>query len=163
MLRILLIALVILFTGFIFSQSLVEGDASTEVSQGAELAVNGVLAKLGLALRLSEHLLRKMAHFAEYAALGILLMLTLRLFVQRVRERLAWPLLLGLMVAVVDETIQAYVPGRSSQVTDVILDFSGVAAGLALGWVVFLVVRRIWRAVTQRRLNKEQVTAAQKD
>lgn len=35
----------------------------------------------------------------------------------------------GLLVALTDETIQLFVPGRSGQVTDVWLDFLGILAG----------------------------------
>ena len=45
---------------------------------------------------------------------------------------LAYALLIGLLTAVIDENIQLYSIGRSGQVTDVLLDFSGTIAGVVI-------------------------------
>ena len=55
---------------------------------------------------------------------------------------LGWPLLAGLMTALTDETIQLFSPGRSSQVTDVWIDFAGVVTGTLLAFLVQAIVRR---------------------
>lgn len=78
---------------------------------------------------LTEHLLRKLAHFAEFAILGVFLGKSLRGPVTRM-------LLVGLLCALCDETIQLFVVGRSSQVSDVWVDFSGILAAAALLWVL---------------------------
>ncbi len=41
----------------------------------------------------------------------------------------------GVLTALTDETIQIFSAGRSSQVTDVWLDFAGVLAGILVGLV----------------------------
>ena len=41
----------------------------------------------------------------------------------------------------IDETIQLYVPGRTSSVKDVLLDFSGVLAGLFVAFLILLFFR----------------------
>ena len=41
-----------------------------------------------------------------------------------------------------DETIQLFSPGRSSQVTDVWIDFAGVVTGTLLAFLVQAIVRR---------------------
>ena len=42
------------------------------------------------------------------------------------------PFFIGLMTAVCDETIQLFVPGRSAEVRDVLIDAAGVLLGAAL-------------------------------
>ena len=78
---------------------------------------------------LAGHLLRKAAHFSEFALLGLLMgRMSLLL-----RNRTSPDLLgLGLGCGCIDETIQYFVPGRASMLLDVWIDFSGFAAGLIL-------------------------------
>ena len=47
----------------------------------------------------------------------------------------------GLLTALTDETIQLFVPGRSGQVTDIWIDFSGVMTGLLVGFILLGLVR----------------------
>ena len=82
---------------------------------------------------LTHHLLRKIAHFTEYAVLGALLCLA-----RGGRERLgaAFPAAFGVLAAMVDETIQLFVPGRSGEITDVWLDLAGFLVGYGLARVI---------------------------
>ena len=75
--------------------------------------------------RMTDHVLRKCAHFAEYAVLGALTAAALR-----TSAHFSWPraLLPGPFAALCDETIQLFVPGRSGQIADVWLDTQGVRA-----------------------------------
>lgn len=99
-----------------------------------------------------DYKVRKTAHFTEYAVLGALLA---AMFRSRTGERREDPgpdggrqgpggraffmaLGTGAFYAATDEIHQLFVPGRSCQVTDVLLDSCGVAAGAA---VLYLVVR----------------------
>ena len=63
--------------------------------------------------RMTDHVLRKCAHFAEYAVLGALTAAALR-----TSAHFSWPraLLPGPFAALCDETIQLFVPGRSGQI-----------------------------------------------
>lgn len=77
-----------------------------------------------------EHMLRKLAHFIEYALLGIFSGLALAQTRWRLpRAALVWGLCL--FAALVDETIQIF-SGRGSQIPDVWLDGAGALSGLAL-------------------------------
>lgn len=71
---------------------------------------------------MTEHLLRKAAHFTEYAILGALSFCAFRF---SSKYHLPTVLLCGMAAALTDETIQLFVPGRSGQVSDVWLDFVG--------------------------------------
>ena len=88
---------------------------------------------------LTHHMVRKLAHFAEFFILGSLLAGE---FACLSRASRTAPLLCGLLCALTDETIQLYVPGRSGQLSDVWLDFSGVAAAVVLAALLARLLRR---------------------
>lgn len=77
----------------------------------------------GVANHLTDHIVRKLAHFCEYALEGFLLTLCLRVYTRHFFVHISWPILGGLLTALTDETIQMFSDGRSSQLTDVWLDF----------------------------------------
>ena len=114
---------------FIFSNSLQIADVSEGASGRVLGILQGILRHLGLpgaADRLTMHIVRKLAHFCEYLLEGFLLMLCLRVYTRHFFKHVSWPMLGGLLTALTDETIQLFVPGRSGQVTDIWIDFSGV-------------------------------------
>lgn len=82
---------------------------------------------------LTEHIVRKTAHYTEYAVLGLLLAWVLYAVLREPRRHLPAVALAGLLVPLLDETIQLFVPGRSGEMRDVWLDCAGVATGLLLG------------------------------
>ena len=84
-------------------------------------------------------LVRKAAHFSEFALLGALMgwmSLLLR------GKTFPGILGLGLCCACIDETIQYYVPGRASMLTDVWIDTAGFAAGLSLLTIGYIILKR---------------------
>jgi VanZ family protein len=83
------------------------------------------IPSLGTGLGTWDLVLRKLAHGAEYAVLGGLLL-----------RALARPLpafALGVLYAVTDEVHQHFVPGRNGAPVDVAIDAVGVALGV-VGW-----------------------------
>ena len=60
---------------------------------------------------------------------------------RRFVRHVSWPMLGGMATALLDETIQLYVPGRTSSVRDVWIDFGGVIAGLFVALLLLLIVR----------------------
>ncbi len=81
-------------------------------------------------------IVRKMAHFCEYALMGFLWYLWLR-------ERRFAPLIaLGAsaLYACTDEFHQSFVPGRACQFRDVLIDSSGAACGILVAFVLVCVV-----------------------
>jgi VanZ family protein len=77
-------------------------------------------------------LVRKAAHFTEYAILGVLLALELANYVKGWLRRFVEPLAFTLSAAFIDETIQLFVEGRSGQIVDVWIDLSGAALGILI-------------------------------
>lgn len=129
---------------FIFSNSLQIAEVSSGASQRVLHLLQRVLTRLhmpGLASRLTEHIVRKLAHFCEYMLEGFWLMLCLRVYTRRFVRHISWPILGSLLTAVCDETLQMFSAGRSSQLTDVWIDFAGGMAGLLVGLFVLCVFR----------------------
>ena len=82
------------------------------------------VSDLGTGLGTWDLVLRKLAHAAEFAVLGGLLLRALR------DERAA--LAAGIAYAVSDELHQHFVPGRVGSPLDVLIDSVGVAVGVLL-------------------------------
>ena len=105
---------------------------------------------------LTEHALRKSAHAFEFAILGILssLLFLLRLKIRNTLHRYmilrsgGWLIAFGLAAPIVDEAIQLFVPGRSAEVLDVLIDLGGFAAGALLTSAIFYLCFRLGRKKT---------------
>lgn len=83
---------------------------------------------------------RKMAHATEYAILGCLLTnLCLSL---SMKKAYMWSWLMGNAYAATDEFHQLFVPGRSGQMTDVMLDSVGCLAGCLLIYLILCIVKK---------------------
>ena len=132
---------------FIFSNSMKIASVSTVSSSRVLTLLQAALRRLGhpaLAQRLTDHIVRKLAHFCEYALEGFLLTLCLRVYTRHFFVHISWPILGGLLTALTDETIQMFSDGRSSQLTDVWLDFSGAMAGILVGLFCLALCRMCW-------------------
>lgn len=102
-----------------------------------------------------QFLARKSAHFSIYMILGVLSFLTFISY-----EKLLFALRLTtsggicLLYATSDEFHQLFIPGRSGEVRDVMIDFSGAVLGIALSTLVFLLICRIKKKRTEK--NEER-------
>lgn len=125
------------FVGIIFYNSSLPLRQSSQLS-GWVTALTQLLAQ-HLDIRLTgdvEHHIRKLAHFCEFALLGLLLCHSFSALGVSNRTATGYILFLALFAAVLDEYIQSFSPGRASRVKDVLLDFSGVFCA----WMEY----RIW-------------------
>ena len=132
---------------FIFSNSMAVAQVSSASSGRVLTLLQGALRRLGhpaLAQRLTQHVVRKMAHFCEYMLEGFLLTLCMRVYSRHSLRHITVPMLGGVLTALTDETIQLYSPGRSSQVTDVWLDSVGVLAGILAALVLMALCRLLF-------------------
>lgn len=93
--------------------------------------------------QLSDHIVRKMAHFIEFAALGFVTTLTVYSFFKKYFGGIFLKLFVCLGTAVIDEAIQLNVEGRSGQISDVILDFSGAVFGIVLSTFLVFIINKI--------------------
>ncbi|MDO5349390.1 MAG: VanZ family protein [Lachnospiraceae bacterium] len=141
-----------------YLHSMTPAALSTEESSHVLLLITGLFTRLGIDSRwLTEHILRKTAHFCEYSIFGMLLIWNFRNSrnrMRRQRERglsFLYPLALSVFaVPFLDETIQLFVPGRSAQISDVWLDIAGSCFGILL-YRLGLRVQKGWRAGRRRR------------
>lgn len=133
-LRYLFLILFLAFTAFIFINSFKEADLSSEQSAPYVIFVKNILNFLNPQNTVSEETItfyvRKIAHFAEFFIQAALLS---GYFILR-RDRFLgiYVLFTGLFSACIDEYIQLFPAGRSSQVSDVFVDFWGCAAAVVI-------------------------------
>jgi len=80
-------------------------------------------------------IIRKLAHFAEYAVLGFL---ACRAFGQAElrKHRLIFSALLVVAVAVIDETNQSFNPQRTGSPIDVLIDFGGGLSAIVIAYIL---------------------------
>ena len=92
----------------------------------------------------TEHLLRKAAHMAEFAVLGMLLLLCMREYLMGAWKKFRLPLALivGILYAGSDEFHQRFVPGRSGELRDVLIDSVGVCIGVVVISVILACINR---------------------
>lgn len=129
----------------IWGNSLMPGASSNGFSLHVLDDVRSLLDSLGIASGwLTNFVVRKAAHFSEYAVLGAVMAKAIDPMRTFDRARLFALCLTLVLVPSIDETIQLFVPGRSGMVTDVLLDCSGAAFGALLS-------ASIGRALRHRR------------
>ena len=89
-----------------------------------------------------EHPIRKLAHFSEYALMGILVYVLWSQWMKRGRRLYFLTVVWVALSAAADEIHQLFVPGRSCQISDMLLDSCGVLAGTLAGMLIFTYKRR---------------------
>lgn len=143
----LCISLLCLNLAFIWGNSLLPAELSGAFSHWVRDILSGIL---GLAPESSteegHHILRKLAHFTEFACLGLCLHWLVAMLRKRPWHQPVLPLLSGFLAACVDETIQCFVPGRGPGMKDVAIDTLGVLTGILL---INCIKTKFWRKMKQ--------------
>ena len=116
---------------FIWGNSLLPGEISGAISDEVKEILEAIFPGGGTSPSQEGFLLRKLAHFTEFAALGMCLGW---LFGMLKRGKIP-PFLLGAAAACVDETIQRFVPDRGPSLRDVGIDACGVLTGLIVLYI----------------------------
>lgn len=111
---------------FIWGNSLLPGSVSGAFSDWVKSLLEALFSDGNM--EVGGGLLRKVAHFTEFASLGALLAWLCGMCARNQR----FALLGGAMAACLDETIQMFVPDRGPSITDVGIDTCGVIAGMVL-------------------------------
>lgn len=123
----------IIYILFVFSNSLTPADLSSEKSGFVLELAHRLLTFAGFStVWLTEHVVRKCAHFGEYTVLGILLYQSMRRIYIGNTYRYAFHAAGIFFIPFVDETLQLFTEGRSGQISDVWLDMSGVIFGTVI-------------------------------
>lgn len=82
--------------------------------------------------------IRKFAHGFEFLVLAIIISSILYSFNIKNREVIIYTLFFVLLYAVIDEFRQIYIPGRNSNVKDIVIDFIGGIGGVIIFQCVFI-------------------------
>ncbi len=139
---ILLSILIVVTLGFIWGNSMLPAEDSSEISGSLMELIEEILERIITgytpAPDTSDTPIRKLAHFMEFMILGIELTI---LVCQLLKRSLVIPPFCGLLAAVCDETLQLFSDGRSSQISDVWIDFGGVLVGF-LFVILFSLIRQ---------------------
>lgn len=149
----LLISLLLVFQMlFIFAMSSFGSDSSNAQSSQIIQVLHQVFPSLssrtsGLDASVLTFIVRKTAHFTEYAILGVLFYLFYRQILPQKNglQLFILAILSSFLYACTDEIHQLFVPGRSGQFTDVLVDTLGASFGcLILAFSNYL--RRVLQA-----------------
>ena len=163
-LRVLFIILCLMTAAFIFSNSLKTGEVSAAQSSSVVDTIKDCVGSVapdskianatGSGYKRMHAFVRRMAHFSEFAVLGVLLVCTCFSFTYK-KKWLFLPLIILLAVAVSDELLQGFVAGRVADVADVIMDVLGGLTGgmVALAGILWIFLIQNKRA---RRLPKSE-------
>jgi len=153
---IIVIILAIAINGYIIMHSCLDAAESTKASSSvvevAEDVVNTVRPETITPENhdsFASFIRKAFGHFGLFAVSGLLTSLALYLSLSpfswsKHYINVMFSLVVGLFMGIITEMIQLTVPGRSGQVTDVIIDFSGYLLGtLIIGLILFLIIRKL--------------------
>lgn len=142
---------------FLFSAQ--EGDDSAQLSQGVTERVLGLLvpgyADFTVAQKLAYLeraglVVRKLAHFTEFALLAAALSVHLHYIMADFRRIVPTAWAIATLYAGTDELHQMFVGGRGPAIRDVAIDSAGALTGALVGIGVIL----LWRRVRQNNGNR---------
>jgi VanZ family protein len=123
----------ILWHILIFFQSSLPGEASASQSGFILDYIYPIISNMGLGLSLEQtaFIIRKLAHFTEYFILGAIFYQVYKKYFKN--KQLSLILIThGLLTAILDETLQSFIPNRSGELRDVAIDTLGVITAYAL-------------------------------
>ncbi len=138
--RIILIIIILFITSIIFSFSNQNATESSGISaKVAEKLIeiqpkykNITAEEKAELVKAYQKPVRKGAHFSIYTVLSISIASLTCTFKTENRKRMIITLIAGFLYAVSDEIHQTFIEGRSGQVSDVILDTTGVLLGIII-------------------------------
>ena len=162
------ILITVLWLGFIYGNSLKSGEESGAQSGKVHEIVNNVAQDVGIQKPISQHFVRKSAHFIEFAVLGILIcadLWALRAASLSKKLYISAPLLLCsiptcFILAAVDEFIQRFSDSRGPSFSDVLLDTLGSASTTVAFICAFILTYFIYKKFV---LNKIKTVSVSKD
>ena len=126
---------------FIWGNSLIPGEFSGAISQWVKDLLSRIFSRGPEEEGAGGFLIRKLAHFTEFTALGA----TLGWRFGMLNKGKLRPFVWGVLAASVDETIQRFVPDRGPSVWDVCLDSCGVLTGMVLLYLGHTYLKTLWR------------------
>lgn len=110
------------------------------------------IQKTEKSLKRTEAVIRKIAHFSIYTLVGFLLMSFVSTYAIKENKRMIISLIVGILYATSDEIHQSFIPNRSCQLTDVMID----SMGLLLGILILLTILKIHKKI-KIKINRQNI------
>ena len=131
--KIINIILLITWMIIIFLMSSFPGNESSEQSN---FIVNIIIKLFNISnLELLGYIVRKLAHISEFFILGLLFINLMKLY----NKRLYLGIIFSYIYAITDELHQLFIPDRSCQITDTLIDLIGIV----IAYVLYILIKRI--------------------
>jgi VanZ family protein len=140
---------VILWMSLIFYLSHQPAAKSSELSSNVTEVIINTIETVAPQVKIEKgdlhHIVRKNAHFLYYLVLGILAVNALRISGVRGYRGILLALLICILYAISDEIHQIFVPGRSGEIRDIIIDSSGSGTGILAYLIVSQIIEKVNR------------------
>lgn len=146
--RIMLILLIIANLAFIYTQSLLPPEKSTEQSESVGGIISEIIPPDTPEGKFVLANLRKIAHFTEFASLAFFTALYIVIYERRVSV-IAFSFPTALILAFFDETLQ-YASGRGPSISDVWIDFLGFVSISVIFYTVHVISNFIIKKCKQK-------------
>ncbi|MEE1086375.1 MAG: VanZ family protein [Schaedlerella sp.] len=139
----------LLWMGIIFSLSSQPSNQSDETSLGIGRIIAEIVKPDFEQISADEqdqlveswnHAIRKTAHFAEYAILGVFCGFMVLQVSISIKKGWILAVIMCMLYAISDEVHQYFVPGRACQVGDICIDTFGAVCGV----IVVVFIRNLW-------------------
>lgn len=137
----LCVILLVMNIAFIWGNSVLPASASGALSAWLKDLLAAIFPSAGGQTQ-GDGLLRKVAHFTEFLALGVLFSCLYGMYRKKLWEAVTLSLACGFIVACVDETIQIFSPGRNPSLFDVGIDTCGATVGISLLWAGYTIYKK---------------------
>lgn len=128
--------LVVVCMGVIFSMS---GASAEESSQMSNSLIQKILSFTGL--NISPFVIRKTAHFCEFAGLSLLLSNAIFASFEKKKSPI-FAYLIASLYAVTDEIHQLFSDGRACQIRDMLIDSFGALLGALFAYLMILLYKK---------------------
>lgn len=141
-------ASVILWMALIFYLSHQPATESSELSSGISEMIFNIINKIAPTVEFDRfnYMIRKGAHFIAYFVLAIFTVNALRRSGERGYRSSTVALGICVVYAISDESHQLFIPGRSGEVTDVLIDSAGASVGIG----VYLIIAYFYNYFSSR-------------
>ena len=124
--RVILLILIIAWAFLVFNMSQQQGGESSGLSK----KITAIFFKTEEQIEKIEPIIRKLAHFSEYALGGTLFISLFLTYEWTHKKQMIISILLGVWYAILDEIHQVFVPGRNGNIIDVGIDSLGIIFGV---------------------------------
>ena len=149
-LRIMILALIILWMITVFKLSDQNGEKSSNLSRTVAMMITNNEEKADLI----EPYVRKLAHLSEYMVGGSLFSLLFLTYDFSDIKRIIYSFIIGVEYATVDEIHQLFIDGRSGQVQDIFIDSLGILIGICSMMIIYKIIINILQKKKGGVLNK---------